>query len=767
MPSPDLATTPMPENTAGPAGASAPNESEPVSPWLYLAGMLVTLSGLYAVNFNIEDRNFTLLTYGLAIGGYLTSYILRICRLPLRALQLPLVGVFLYLIVASLTSDRGVGWLMPSEADGDRAKSLQLVFAWLAILHTYTLTADANILFACVPCMTMIALVSTTTTEPQIQNAFLLFICAATFLMIHENYLRTRTAAVLGRTPDRDRRLFGGQVQLAAFCFFCALILANIVAVPIRTVGQRLFIPTTLSPMPISRTKPNESPSATVQVQERGVVELATGPNTESDVELLHVRSDRGLYWRGATFDYYTGNSFENHTGTFDPAMPAEEADADREQRLTDFVGSGSRRDSVAQVQRRVASGYPTVAAPHRFRIPNSPLELTPAQMRGSTSCVQEVTIVGGLFTQFYGAGNVTEVQIPFTSLQVNPARTLMVQETLPFHSTYTVLSQIADDNPDHLRAAPAGSIPAPIAHYYLQVANARGQENPRLRQLAHLITQGLQTNYDKVVAIQRYIAEHCKYNLQAPAIPRSEDTVSYFLFKSQQGYCDAFGAAMTMLCRYAGIPARLASGFLSGDLENEVYVVRQKHKHLWTEVFFPRIGWVPFDATEGAEDISDHSGSEKNKSSFLAWLTSHGALPPLVGLLILSALAYILKTEVWDRFWGGRSVEGGLIDRPVTNLEIIRLYLAACNRLSQRGLARSPAMTPDEFVRFVSEAADETLPGLAGALERLTTLCVRFRYGPEVATEEDVQSAREAAATLGEVLANARRTRRALESVT
>src|SRR5713226_235270 len=68
----------------------APQEMEgPVSIWLYLAGLMVTLSGLYAVNYGMDDPNYALVTYGLAICGYVTSYVLRVRRIPLQSLRVP------------------------------------------------------------------------------------------------------------------------------------------------------------------------------------------------------------------------------------------------------------------------------------------------------------------------------------------------------------------------------------------------------------------------------------------------------------------------------------------------------------------------------------------------------------------------------------------------------------------------------------------------------------------------------------------------------
>src|SRR5207248_3106238 len=104
--------------------------------------------------------------------------------------------------------------------------------------------------------------------------------------------------------------------------------------------------------------------------------------------------------------------------------------------------------------------------------------------------------------------------------------------------------------------------IPPILARTYLQRHPDDQPDNLRLRSLAREITRDLKTNYDKAEAIKEYIAQNCKYNLQAPPAPRDRDIVEYFLFESHQGYCDKFAASMVLLCRYAGIPARLASGF-------------------------------------------------------------------------------------------------------------------------------------------------------------------------------------------------------------
>ena len=54
------------------------------------------------------------------------------------------------------------------------------------------------------------------------------------------------------------------------------------------------------------------------------------------------------------------------------------------------------------------------------------------------------------------------------------------------------------------------------------------------------------------------------------------------------------------MLARSVGIPARLATGFVPGEKDglSGRFVVRERDAHVWTEVYFPGVGWQGFDPT-------------------------------------------------------------------------------------------------------------------------------------------------------------------------
>lgn len=174
--------------------------------------------------------------------------------------------------------------------------------------------------------------------------------------------------------------------------------------------------------------------------------------------------------------------------------------------------------------------------------------------------------------------------------------------------SYYKITVQPVKENPDLLNTDTA-PYPEDIANEYLQLPSTL----PRaVRSLAEQVTANRSTPYAKAVAIEQYLSQTYPYSLEKPTTPsRSEDFVSHFLFVDQTGYCDQFSTAMVVMLRSVGVPARWVKGFAPGtagakDEEglNEV-VVRNQDAHSWVEVYFPSMGWVPFEPTPGFSGIS------------------------------------------------------------------------------------------------------------------------------------------------------------------
>lgn len=129
-----------------------------------------------------------------------------------------------------------------------------------------------------------------------------------------------------------------------------------------------------------------------------------------------------------------------------------------------------------------------------------------------------------------------------------------------------------------------------------------------RVKVFAEEITEGKETWFDKVRTIERYFGKAgYKYDQKNVAIPGEfDDYVDQFLFETKVGYCDNFSTSMVVLLRSLGIPARWAKGYTEGDFKGlsdsglRLYEIRNNNAHSWVEVFFPEVGWVPFEPTTG-----------------------------------------------------------------------------------------------------------------------------------------------------------------------
>ena len=167
-----------------------------------------------------------------------------------------------------------------------------------------------------------------------------------------------------------------------------------------------------------------------------------------------------------------------------------------------------------------------------------------------------------------------------------------------PFHNDtkvrYEGLSLIPVIPPVQLRKADA-AYPDEIKNLYLQLPEL----DPRIKQLAEKITENSHNEYDRAANIERYLKTHYAYTLDLSG-PQTDDPLAYFLFTRRAGHCEYFAAAMTVMLRDLGIPARYVGGFLPGeynDLGGD-YIVRASDAHTWVEAYFPAFGWITFDPT-------------------------------------------------------------------------------------------------------------------------------------------------------------------------
>ena len=122
---------------------------------------------------------------------------------------------------------------------------------------------------------------------------------------------------------------------------------------------------------------------------------------------------------------------------------------------------------------------------------------------------------------------------------------------------------------------------------------------HPRTKQLAQQWLQQTQQPRQLIqLALQHFNQQDFYYTLTPPSL--GGDSIDGFLFESRRGFCEHYAASFTVLMRAAGIPTRIVTGYLGGEINpvDGFLVVRQRDAHAWTEVWLQGEGWVRIDPT-------------------------------------------------------------------------------------------------------------------------------------------------------------------------
>jgi transglutaminase-like putative cysteine protease len=365
-----------------------------------------------------------------------------------------------------------------------------------------------------------------------------------------------------------------------------------------------------------------------------------------------------------------------------------------------------------------------------------------------------------------FGLPRVVTVQGRFASLTADVGEGLNLTAPPSSRLRYLAISQPPRiPEADLTRPARAGDYPREIRGTYLQLPDL----SPRLRALARELRAGTGTPYDAARRVEAYLTDNLAYSLDL----RREsdlDPLDDFLFEGKAGNCEFFAAAMAILLRAQGIPARVVNGFQRGDW-NEIgqfFAVRQRDAHSWVEVFFPGVGWVTFDPTPRQTfdrqafgqsgwvgkhldalrmrwnryvidyNVGDQAqvvmnlrrqsltfrqtiGQFWDSWSFQAWRTGrrlwrqYGFIAGVLLAIMVACVVLFRRTPLSSL--GLRRVRARR--RPVVFYErMIRL-------LARRGFSRAPDVTAREFAATLAGR-----PELHGPVEELTALYERVRFG-------------------------------------
>ena len=260
---------------------------------------------------------------------------------------------------------------------------------------------------------------------------------------------------------------------------------------------------------------------------------------------------------------------------------------------------------------------------------------------------------------------------------------------------------------------APEIPIAAPSAEDLRIPDNLR----PVMTRLAAEWTRGITDPAEKIAALARHFEDDFSYSLEFHQ--RRREALLDFLLDQRRGHCEYFAAAMTLLARAVGVPARVVAGYRVAEQSpfGGYWIVREKNAHAWTEVYLPGRGFVTVDATpSGPPQNAVHAlGLAGAIRDFMAaWIArADAATGGNLGVLTLGAAALAVGVFLLVRRFlrrektAKRALRGGPAERPLPSLT--RLLDA----LARAGLDRSPSEPLERFAGRLDAAEQSAAAAL------------------------------------------------------
>ncbi|MHB8940324.1 MAG: transglutaminase TgpA family protein [Desulfobacteria bacterium] len=305
-------------------------------------------------------------------------------------------------------------------------------------------------------------------------------------------------------------------------------------------------------------------------------------------------------------------------------------------------------------------------------------------------------------------------------------------------------------------------------------LAFPKGYEDVRV--LAREIAGATGTDDERAERIMRFFMSGFRYTLSDPA-----SSIREFLFRKRAGYCEHYAAGLSLLLRGAGIPSRVAAGYLGGEWNGvgKYLIVRQSDAHAWVEAWLDG-RWVTLDATPPSGDSSPFRTRTGTIGLYVDWLRQRWDKYVVNYSMRMQADAVkegvraVRRTGAAFRFrgWGGiggaarRATGWALLAAPALYLlyRLLRKRRNSAENGSPPGLPPLPGpyarlvrrLDRNRFRRHPGETLEEALTAAAGSRPDLSGDAVRFlglyhrdRFGPEPLPPE----AREEAFRLADLL--------------
>ena len=573
---------------------------------------------------------------------------------------------------------------------------------WMLMLCTVVSWRDQTLLFLSLPSIAIFGLVGTFDTYPPATFLFFAFLMCigVLYARMHQRAMLQRARLAGEENPELLFRgawkwVAGPEVAFASgfVVIFLSLIGAPMLRFSVQSVAGAVKIQFTPQQTPPAPTNP-----ATTGPQSE--VRIGRGPNNPSNIEVFRVKTDEPGLMRHQSYSKYTSSGWSRQASNVSEESP---------------------------LRARVSTTDPSIMIGEHGGVQGFKNGIPPAFPITNPRYILISLIATGIVPPKVPApGPVTE----FLGQQVNGvfyANGDFVLANSPQRgSEYSFYTAVPATQVPPTAKAKALDETAPI---YLETEYV----SLRVKLLAQQLTLNLKSDIEKADAIRQYVSRRIKYNLNAQAVPFTRDPVDYTLFESRQGYCDLFASSVVTLARSVGLPARYTIGWVVNDPKTDekgYYIVREKDYHAWAEIYFEGYGWVPFDATEGADEI-DGSGRGSSNVKDLPFY-----LQPLffciIGSVAAAAILIPLLISGFRALKDWRSRENRI------NSEMVRLYNSF--HLAIEAQTRAPKRFSQTLREYV-DSSSEVLADLHPLAAKISTGFEGLFFAKEGATKENIKT--------------------------
>jgi transglutaminase-like putative cysteine protease len=564
------------------------------------------------------------------------------------------------------------------------------VFLWLLLVQGLETTTRRGLLVSLLASVVLVAIAGVFSISMAIAPFLLGWALAGLTALVLAHRSELDALPSLGPRPDPRRDVPRGLAIAAALLAVVLVVGAGVfMLVPVAGTNRALTFPAQLpsgsESVPVLGGISNPSlggadPARPVQPGQSSAGRASFGyfgfsnqldtstRGRPDDTLVMRVRASSPDYWRGQTFDAWDGRIWR-----------ATEPDPD------------------------------VLRGDQPIRVPRVPVDGPAVGIVGSDELVQTYYVERAGPNVIFAAATPTRVYFPERAIFQVPDGSLRAGVQLEEDSVYTVVSQRVLATEAALRISDRFTgTPDLIRARYAQAP----ETTERVRALAASVTASAPTTYDKVRALEDWMARHTRYTLDIPPLPAGKDAVDQFLFVDRRGFCEQIGTSLVVMLRSLGVPARLVVGYSTGERNpfTGLYEVRAKDAHAWAEVYFPGVGWQGFDPTASVPLAGD-SSLDAAGSGALSYLQAHVSVPawlgPALGVLaVVVALGLLGRVLVRRR----RSRPAPLTSWGATRLARLEALGA------RRGRARAPGETTPRYAAALGTDAEHATALAAAA---------------------------------------------------